>query len=246
MARFTRLAAQQGLELGQNEMATCSTRPGNARACPDARPRACRANPTPATIKPTSALTVHPRSLPTPPERQFTGDHFVHGVPAAARAPATLDWPLQPSSTPTNPSASLPKTPWSSPSPWTELHIVGGAGLTSSDFARSLAHEDRATRWATGRFLALRTPLTTSEAPRAVWLSSTSVSRPEHALPTSPTACTRPAHLQPSPSAIRPSTWPPEAPGPHPALHRTSSTAGKPRHHFSSLRLLFRRGVSSG
>jgi hypothetical protein len=37
------LAAQQELELGQKETATCSTRPGNARTCPSARPRARRA-----------------------------------------------------------------------------------------------------------------------------------------------------------------------------------------------------------
>jgi hypothetical protein len=49
-----------------------------------------------------------PRSLSTPPERQFTGDHSAHGVPSAAQAPSTVDRPLQPSSTPTNLSASLP------------------------------------------------------------------------------------------------------------------------------------------
>jgi hypothetical protein len=40
MARFTRLGAQQAQELGQNNTATCSTHPGNARARPRARPRA--------------------------------------------------------------------------------------------------------------------------------------------------------------------------------------------------------------
>jgi hypothetical protein len=53
------------------------------------------------------------------------------------------------------------------------------------------AHVDRATWWATCRFLALRSLLTSSEAPRAVWLNFTTVSRPEHASPTSPTACAR-------------------------------------------------------
>jgi hypothetical protein len=46
MARFARLGAQQAQELGQNNTATCSTRPGNARARPDARPRAHRAAPS--------------------------------------------------------------------------------------------------------------------------------------------------------------------------------------------------------
>jgi hypothetical protein len=147
--------------------------------------------PTPATIKPTPALTVHPRSLPTLPERKFTIDRSAHGVPAAAQAPATVVQPLQPSTTPANPSASLTGPPWSSLSPWTKLHIAGGAGLTSQDFARPLTNEDRATQWATGRFLAHRSPLTSCEAPCAVWLSSTAVCRPEHASPSSPTACAR-------------------------------------------------------
>jgi hypothetical protein len=40
MARFTRLGAQQAQELGQNNTAMCSTRPGDARARPSARPHA--------------------------------------------------------------------------------------------------------------------------------------------------------------------------------------------------------------
>jgi hypothetical protein len=43
MARFARLGALQAQELGQINTTTCSTRPGNARACPDAQPRARRA-----------------------------------------------------------------------------------------------------------------------------------------------------------------------------------------------------------
>jgi hypothetical protein len=59
--------------------------------------RPCRAKqdpvPAPAPIKLTPALTVHPRSLSTPPERKFTGDRSAHGVPAAARDPTTVDRP---------------------------------------------------------------------------------------------------------------------------------------------------------
>jgi hypothetical protein len=49
--------------------------------------------PAPAPIKPTLALTVHPRSLSTPPERKFTGDRSAHGVPVAAQDPTTIDRP---------------------------------------------------------------------------------------------------------------------------------------------------------
>jgi hypothetical protein len=48
MARFARLGAQQAQELGQNNTATCSTRPGNARARPSARPRVHRTAPSQA------------------------------------------------------------------------------------------------------------------------------------------------------------------------------------------------------
>jgi hypothetical protein len=145
--------------------------------------------PTLAPIKPTKALTVHPRSLSSPPKRKFTRPRSTHGVPAIARAPTTVDRPLQPSSTPSNPSASLPRAQWSSPSPRTKHHIVGGARLTSLDFVRPPSHVDRAARWPTLRSLAPTAPLTSNEAPRAVWLNSTIVGRPEHASPTRPTAC---------------------------------------------------------
>jgi hypothetical protein len=52
MVRFARLAAQQELEHGQKEMATCSTRPGNARARLGARPHASRAKQDPARPRP--------------------------------------------------------------------------------------------------------------------------------------------------------------------------------------------------
>jgi hypothetical protein len=69
------------------------------RAMPDPAPTPTP-TPTPAPIKPTSALTVQPRSLSAPTERKFNGDRSAHGVLAAARAPTTVDRPLQLSSTP--------------------------------------------------------------------------------------------------------------------------------------------------
>jgi hypothetical protein len=63
-----------------------------ALATPEHAP-ALDPTPAPAPIKPTEALTVHPRSLSTLSERKFTGDRSAHGVPAAARGPTTLDRP---------------------------------------------------------------------------------------------------------------------------------------------------------
>jgi hypothetical protein len=172
MARFACLAAQQAQELGQNETTTCSTRPGKARARPDVGPRARRANPAPTpapvTIKPTSALTVQPRSLPTPPERTFTGIRPTHGVPATARAPTTADRRLQSSSTPSDPSASFPGAQRSSPNPQTKHQLTGDAGLTPPNFNRSPSHVDRTARKATRRFLAPTSSLTSSEAPHVI------------------------------------------------------------------------------
>jgi hypothetical protein len=66
------------------------------RSAPRAPPRAKQdlvPTPVPAPIKSTEVLTVHPRSLSTPPERKFTGDRSAHGVPAASRDPTTIDRP---------------------------------------------------------------------------------------------------------------------------------------------------------
>jgi hypothetical protein len=251
MARFARLAAQQELELGQNETTMCSIRPGNARARHDAWPRARHARPRAhARFRAYKANQGRDR---TPLLALSPAQAHVHWrSPCTRRAsgrpsPTTVDWPLQPSSTPSNPSASLLGARWSSPSPQTEHHTAGGDKLTSSDFVRPLSHVYQATRSATLRFFAPTAPLTSREPPQAIWLNSIAVSRPEHVSPASSTHLrTRPALLRPSPPAIRPSTWPPEAPKPHPTLHRTSPTAGKPRHHLCSLRLLFRRGGSTG
>jgi hypothetical protein len=49
---------------------------------------------------------------------------------------------------------------------------------------------------------------------------------------------TRSDLFRPSLSTTRTSAWPPGPPWSHPALHRTSLAAGKPRHPFSSPRLL--------
>jgi hypothetical protein len=48
--------------------------------------------------------------------------------------------------------------------------------------------------------------------------------------------------FRPSPSTSRTSAWPPRPPGPNPTLHRTSLAVGKPRHPFSSPRLLLQGG----
>jgi hypothetical protein len=74
-ARFTRLAAQQGIEEEQKQRATCSTRPELARArptpaptCPASRQAEPAPLPTPAPIKPPETSTVLPRTRSTSSE----------------------------------------------------------------------------------------------------------------------------------------------------------------------------------
>jgi hypothetical protein len=100
MTRFARLGAQQAQELGQNNTATCSTRPSNARVEPApalgparATPSHAKLTPAPVPIKPTEASTVRPRSLSTSLDRKITDDRSAHGVPAAAQEPTTVDRP---------------------------------------------------------------------------------------------------------------------------------------------------------
>jgi hypothetical protein len=119
MARFTRLAAQQGLELGQKEMATCSTRPGNARARRGARPRARRAaprhampdpalsQPRPSASSPVIALRTACQRPPEP-RQPWTG----HSSPPP---PQPISWLASPelSEAPRalGPSTTSPKVP---------------------------------------------------------------------------------------------------------------------------------------
>jgi hypothetical protein len=70
-------------------------------------PRQPRVHAALVPIKATPVLTVHPRSLSTPPERKFTGDRSAHGVPAAARDPTTVDRSPYPFSAQSDPRDSL-------------------------------------------------------------------------------------------------------------------------------------------
>jgi hypothetical protein len=103
LPRFACLQSQQAFEQGQKHTSTCSTCPELARARPAPDP-ACPASrqvepvplPALAPIKLAKASTVRPRSLSTSPERKITGVCPAHGVPAAARAPTTVDRPTEP------------------------------------------------------------------------------------------------------------------------------------------------------
>jgi hypothetical protein len=147
MARFARLRSLQTFEQRQKQTPTCSTRSGAPEHAPALDParttlRQAKPVPTPAPIKLTEASTVRPRSLSTSPERKFTGDYSVHGVPAARprtdhRSPATLaiPRPVRPSREPLRASMKLPE-------PGIELYLAEDTGSTSPDFTRLLAYID--------------------------------------------------------------------------------------------------------
>jgi hypothetical protein len=72
------------------------------RAPRRAKPRPCLL-PAPASIKPAEASAVLPRALSTSPEQEIGEACPADDVPAAARSPATVDRPAEPSPTPSNP-----------------------------------------------------------------------------------------------------------------------------------------------
>jgi hypothetical protein len=97
------LAAQQREEQGQKQRATCSTRSELARARPTRAP-AC-----PASRQGRVGAVAHARAYKAPRDFDRTPPHAldligaqnhrrlpVHGVPAAARSPATVDRPTEP------------------------------------------------------------------------------------------------------------------------------------------------------
>jgi hypothetical protein len=114
LPRFARLQSQQAFEQGQKHTSMYSTHPKLARARPapdPARPASHQAEPVPvpapAPIKPAKASTVRPRSLSTSPECRITGVCPAHNVPAAARAPTTVDRPTEPFPAPSDPRERL-------------------------------------------------------------------------------------------------------------------------------------------
>jgi hypothetical protein len=87
----------------------------NPRAPRLATPCTCPL-PAPPPIKPAKAAAVRPRALSTSPEHEITGVCPAHGVPAAARAPATIDQPAEPFPASANPWERLYVPRWSSQS----------------------------------------------------------------------------------------------------------------------------------
>jgi hypothetical protein len=252
MARFARLGAQQAQELGQNNTATCSTRPGDARACPGAQPRACRAAPSQTRARartykanwgldrtPPLALNLaeaqdHRRSLCA---RRTSGrprpDHH---------RPATL---AIPPSCPTLEIASvclgeasrarnraLPR----------RRHRINVAGLHPTTGARRPSSMvSLPSIPCTGSFLS------TPWSSMCPWIE---LYRHEQA---GAHTADEPARLRtwpdwfwPSPSTCRTSTWPPGPPGANPALRRTSLAAGKPRRPVYFRGYCFKEGRDLG
>ena len=114
LPRFARLRSQQALEHGKKQTPTCSTRSGapeHALVLSPACTAPRRAKPVPlpvlVPIKPAKDSTVRPRSLSTSPEHKITGVCPAHGMPAAARAPTTVDRPTEPLPAPSDPRERL-------------------------------------------------------------------------------------------------------------------------------------------
>jgi hypothetical protein len=202
--------------------------------------------PTPAPIKPTPALTVHPRSLSTPPERKFTGDRSAHGMPAAARDPTTVDRP--PSHSPPRPTLGIASTDhgeasrardWALPR---RRHRIDVAGLHPTTGAcRPSSTVSPSSIPSTGSTLSL------------LWSSLCGLIELYRCGQAGAYAADEPVRLRtwpdrfrPSPSTSRTSTWPPGPPGANPALRRTSLAIGKPCHPIYSRGYCFKGGRELG
>jgi hypothetical protein len=144
MARFACLAAQQGLEHGQKEMATCSTRPGITRARPGARPRTHRATPSqtraPACARAYKASRGFNRTPPL--ALNFTGAPDHRRLLCAWRASGR---PRPDHRRLANRAIPHPVRPLREP-PRVSVKLPGDTGSMSSDFTRSSAYVDRAPR----------------------------------------------------------------------------------------------------
>jgi hypothetical protein len=151
--RFTRLAAQQGLEHVQMEMATCSTRPGIARSHPGARPRVHRATPS-QTRAPARARTYKANRgfNRTPPLALNLAGAPVHRQLLCARrasgrqrpehlrlATLAIPRPVRPLREPPRVSVKLPEL-------GIELYLAGDTVSMSPDFTRSPTYVDQAPR----------------------------------------------------------------------------------------------------
>jgi hypothetical protein len=99
LPRFARMRSQQAFEHGQKNTSTCLTRSAR-QSTPPRAPRHAKPRPrlllAPAPINHLQASTVLLRACSTSPEPETTGICPVHNVPAATRAPATVDRPTEP------------------------------------------------------------------------------------------------------------------------------------------------------
>jgi hypothetical protein len=95
---------------------TRQSTPGARTRAPAPRQATPMSLPTPAPIKPAKASAVRPPALSTSPKHEITWVFPAHGVPASARAPATVDRPAEPFLAPSNPRERLYVPRWSSQS----------------------------------------------------------------------------------------------------------------------------------
>jgi hypothetical protein len=235
------MRSQQAFEHGQKNTSMCSTRSARARACPRLTPRAPRhAKPcprlllAPAPINHPQASTVLLRARSTSPEPKTTGVCPVHGVPAATRAPATVDRLAEPFPTPSNPwidSARLGEAPRArnrSLLRWRSQSTVAGLCLTAGErrpgnplFHSSIpcAHSLYVTPWSSSCHLIALDRCGLAGTP-----ATDEINR----------LCTWTGRFRPPPLSSRTPLWPLGPPGANPAPRRTSLAAGKPRGPFLS------------
>jgi hypothetical protein len=237
--RWTRPRVRRALATPEHALSAPPTRVAPRHANP-------ASTPLPVAIKATPALTVHPCASLTQPELEFAGVCPENGVPVAALAKTTLD--RQTSHSPSRPTLGLASTDLGE-APQAKDWIVP-RGRRRIDVARLQPAVVARKPSSTVSHSSIPCTYSILSIP---WSSMCHLIEPyrreqagAHAADELDRLRTRSDLFWPSPSTTRTWTWPPGPPESHPALHWTSLTAGKPRHPFSSPRLLFQGGRSLG
>jgi hypothetical protein len=219
--------------------------PWHARARPrrSAHAHSLTPTPAPASIKATPASTVHPRASLIQPEHKFVGVCPKSKVLVAVQATATVDQPNQPLPVPSDPQVSFYGPRWSSQSRGLnyrrrQIDVAGHQPATVARRPSSTVSHSLIPCTCSILSIPWSSLCHLIELYRREQVGAHIADEPDRLRTWSD-------RFRPSPSTIRTSTWPPGPPGSNPALHRTSLAAGKPRHPFSSPRLLLQGGGSS-
>jgi hypothetical protein len=199
MPKYAKISNLWAFELGQKQRATCST------PCQAGRAWTGRGSARPACGRPAPRVCTSPS--PINASRGLSRLHSRNQSPARARDHRSLPWKASTIALHLCPSTAVVASPFCWPpaspqpldrfpvNPWSFSKLeprhcfTGEADSPSPDFGRPPPRVGRGIRWATLKFLAPLSFLTSGEALWPVHLDNRAVSRPDSSPPTSISAC---------------------------------------------------------